>query len=364
MTLASRRICGGCGAIVDAVAMSPTCPNVGDGGDHVLLRELDGSRLPFDLRGDPAWQDRPFLRWRHRLHAWHLAAARGWSDDAFIALVCRLEEAIARIDRRFVVTPLVRADDLSAMLTREAPIFIKDETGHVAGSHKARHLFGTLLALEVLGIDKTQPLAIASCGNAAVAAAVLANASERPLTVFVPTDAERVVVRRLVALGAKVVTCERRAGVPGDPTVHALRESLAHGALSFSCQGTDNGLAIEGGETLGWELANQLAEQGDRVDRVFIQVGGGALGSAVARGLLQARDEGLMAAIPKIHAVQVRQVAPLSRAYEHLAARLVGTVGFDELEPGGGSRREMHAFASRRPPAPRVHEPVFPGGDG
>ncbi len=348
MTLASVRTCGGCGAVVDAVAISPTCPNVGDGGDHVLMRELDDTRLPFDLRGDPAWHDRPFLRWRHRLHAWHLAAAGGWSDEAFIGLVCRLEEAIARIDRRFVVTPLVRADDLAAMLTREAPIFIKDETGNVAGSHKARHLFGTLLALEVLGVDRAQPLAIASCGNAALAAAVLANAAERPLTVFVPTDAERYIVRRLVQLGAKVVTCERRDGVSGDPTVHALREALGRGAISFSCQGSDNGLAIEGGETLGWELANQLAQDGDRVDRVFIQVGGGALGSAVARGLLQARAEGMMAATPKIHAVQIRQVAPLSRAYEHLARRLAEAIGFDELEPACGSRREWHGFAGRR----------------
>ena len=60
-----------------------------------------------------------------------------------------------------------------------ADVWVKDETGNVGGSHKGRHLAGALLhlrAAEALGLAgaSRRPLAIASCGNAAIAAATLA----------------------------------------------------------------------------------------------------------------------------------------------------------------------------------------------
>lgn len=319
----SRRICGGCGCVVDEVTLAPRCPNAGDGGDHVLLRELDEAALPLGFGGDPRYMDRPFLRWRHRLHAWHLGQRRGLGDDDFIALVDRLERAIAEVDGRahgFSTTPLFEARGLAEALGRTGAVLLKDETGNVAGSHKARHLFGILLALEVLEVPRTTPLAIASCGNAALAASVLAKAAGRPIRVFIPSDARPAVVARLARLEAELIVCERTPGVAGDPTVHAFRAAVEAGAVPLSCQGTDNGLAIEGGETLGWEIAQQLA--GRPLDRVFVQVGGGALGSAVGRGLQQAVRAGVLAKMPRVHAVQTRSVAPLARAYERLARRL------------------------------------------
>lgn len=320
---ASRRVCGGCGRVVEGVGLFPRCPDAGDGGDHVLLRELDEARLPFGFAGDPAWPARPFLRWRHRLHAWHLATEMGMSDADFIALVERLEQAVAAVEGRahgFVMTPLVDGRTLAATLGRSGALVLKDETGNVAGSHKARHLFGVLLALEVLGVPRDRPLAIASCGNAALAASVLAKAAGRPIQVFIPSDARPAVVARLSGLGAELVVCERAPGVVGDPTVHAFRAAVDAGAVPFSCQGTDNGLAIEGGETLGWEIVQQLA--GRPLDRVFVQVGGGALGSALGRALQQAVRVGALAKMPRIHALQTRAVQPLARAYERLARRL------------------------------------------
>ena len=86
---------------------------------------------------------------------------------------------------------------------------MKDETGNVSGSHKARHLMGimsTSRSLERAGLvtrEHRRALAIASCGNAALAAAVVARAAGRPLDVFVPPDAHPGVLDRLVALGAR-----------------------------------------------------------------------------------------------------------------------------------------------------------------
>ena len=114
-------------------------------------------------------------------------------------------------------------------------MWVKDETGNVSGSHKARHLFGLLVHLEVverLGLADPahRPhLAIASCGNAALAAAVVAAAGGRVLDVFVPVDADPPVVARLEQLGAHLTVCPRQPGVPGDPTYHRLRQALDRG---------------------------------------------------------------------------------------------------------------------------------------
>lgn len=347
MTLASRLVCQGCGRVVQGLDFA--CPNAGDGHDHVLVRELDEARLPFSLQGDLAFSDRPFLRWRHRLHAYHLGLSRGLSDPAIISKIENLDEAVARIDRRFTVTPLFRADDIASILSREAPIYIKDETGHVAGSHKARHLFPVLLALEVMEVGREVPLAIASCGNAALAAAVLARAAERPLMVFIPPDADPVVVARLGQLGARIQVCTRGGDSRGelelgDPTVAAFQRAVAEGAIPFSCQGHLNGLALEGGETLGWEIADQLAIEQVGLDRVFVQVGGGLLAAALSRGLEQAVHAGRLGHMPRIHPVQTSAVAPLARAYDKLLERLVPNCEVPARDRG----REYVQAAERR----------------
>ena len=50
-------------------------------------------------------------------------------------------------------------------------LWVKDETTNVSGSHKGRHLFGVAVR-EALAPSGEGPWAIASCGNAALAASV------------------------------------------------------------------------------------------------------------------------------------------------------------------------------------------------
>jgi len=203
---------------------------------------------------------------------------------------------------------------------------VKDETGNVSGSHKARHLMGTLVELLVeearlgLAADAPRPpLAIASCGNAALAAAVVARAAQRRLDVYIPTDADPVVVERLRALGANLEVCEREPGVAGDPTYHALLRAVEAGAIPFTCQGNLNGLAIEGGLTLGWEIGAAIGAEGGpaRLDRIVVQVGGGALLSSVIGGLQYGGRP-----LPRVHAVQPATVHPLARAFERVRGRV------------------------------------------
>ena len=257
----------------------------------MLRRVLDVSRLEFSSETD---EPNPFVRWRGLLHAYHLATAHGMSDQAFVELVRGLDDEVARVDGHgFVVTPFMTSSSLAGRLHAAAPVWVKDETDNVSGSHKARHLFGLLVHLEVvrrLGIapGTPPPLAIASCGNAALAAAVVAAAGRRRLLVFVPTDAEPAVVDRLRALGAEITVCPREEGVAGDPTYHRLQAAIADGALPFTCQGNENGLAIEGGETLGYEMASALG--GQSLDHVVVQVGGGALARARSHRACRSRS--------------------------------------------------------------------------
>ncbi len=312
--------CSGCGAETSPSREAPlpfVCPKVvaGDGVDHVLARAF-----PADAALRPGTEDDPFLRYRALSAAHALATREGMTDATFVAAVERVERGIAAVDggRGFVVTPLVRAGALAREIAPGLELWVKDETGNVSGSHKARHLMGILLYLEVareVGLLTGPPprLAIASCGNAALAAAVVARAGGLALEVFIPPDANARVVERLRALGAAIVVCPRTdRSPPGDPCVHAFRAAVAGGALPFCCQGSDNGLTIDGGQTLAYELA----ERAPALDAIFVQVGGGALARALVQGLRLARET-----LPRVFAVQTRGAAPLARAFDRVRAR-------------------------------------------
>ncbi len=303
--------CDGCGAEVWAGPDDPfpfRCPNVGDAAEHVLAPVATDAPFPVEVGANP------FLAFRDRLHFGQL----GLDELDVFALLNDLDARVAAIDGRgFVATPFLHDPRLSEALGCE--LWIKDETNNVSGSHKGRHLYGVLLHLEAarrLGWgDPTGPLAIASCGNAALAAAVLARAADRPLRVFIPPDAAESVVERLMVLGADIVRCERRPGERGDPCHLRFREAVDAGAVPFCCQGPDNGLCLDGGRTLAYELADA------ELDHLFVQIGGGALASSVARGLRELVDARRMPKMPRIHAVQTEGAAPLVRAWERVVAR-------------------------------------------
>jgi len=310
----SRLVCAGCGWEPPAGTLYPfRCARSGsDDVDHVLEHRL-GTEAVLD-RGDDA---NPFVRYREGLYAWHAARAHGLGDGAFVDRVRRLDDAIAAVDGHgFRVTPFGRQPALGERTGVE--LWVKDETGNVAGSHKARHLMGILLYLDVVEQGDKPPLAIASCGNAALAAAVLARAASRALQVFVPPDAEAAVLDRLHALGATVVVCPRAPGERGDPCVHRFHEALAAGALPFCCQGNENGLAIDGGQTLVCEM---LASGAPPLDHLVVQVGGGALASACMQACARAVAAGILERAPCVHTVQTQGAAPLSRAWKLVQQR-------------------------------------------
>ncbi|MCZ6726114.1 MAG: pyridoxal-phosphate dependent enzyme [Acidobacteria bacterium] len=359
-----RLICSGCGYEVPAdEPYAFRCPRAqpGDDIDHVLERLLEPSALPpvDRLRADfLSAEPNPFLKYRLLLGGYQLARRSGWSQSEYEELVTGLDRAIAQVDGHgFEVTPF----EASPALTEELGVrrvWVKDETGNVSGSHKARHLMGLMIHLEIArrlgGAVEASPLAIASCGNAALAAAVVARAAGRELEVFVPEAANRSVVSTLERLGADLKICVREAEITGDPCCHRFRAAVAGGALPFSCQGPDNGLVLEGGQTLVFEMLSTLIAEGAALDRLVVQVGGGALATAAFRAFDEARALGLTASMPRLHAVQSTGASPLARAYDRVVERLLPrVVAPGDLPPDRASRARLVA---ERVPASAVDE--------
>ncbi len=330
--------CAGCGWTApppEEIRYPFRCPKAGRGDtDHVVTRKLDSFKVEW-TRGEDA---NPFIRHRELFTAWHLWKRRGLPDDDYVRLVRELDVAVHLVDGKgFRTTPFGPQAALGTTLGVD--LWVKDETGNVSGSHKARHLFGILLYLAVVERRERPPLAIASCGNAALAAAVLAKAAERELQVFVPTDAEPAVVERLHALGASVTTCPRVEGAAGDPTVHRFHEAVAAGALPFCCQGNENGLTIEGGETLAYEVITQLGAA--ELDDVVLQVGGGAMASAFIQGFRMAHRAGWVSQLPRFHTVQTRGAWPLRRAWDRVQDQLKTLGEVDVIERAMKHRSEF-----------------------
>jgi threonine synthase len=262
----------------------------------------------------------PYLRFRGSLAVDAIGATLGLGDARRREIVAAADARVAAVSGvGFHATPLTRADGLSDALgfSSEGGVWVKDETGNVAGSHKARHLFTILLhlvfaeeasAVPWSGPRDRPPLAIASCGNAAVAAAALAASHDWPIRVFVPPTASAEVTAILARHRAEVIECPRIPNdPPGDPCIHRFRESVADGAVPFSVQGTENVWCLDGGRTLGWELV--AADRWSGLSRVYVQVGGGAFASCIGSAALGARPG------PALHPVQAAGCAPLRRAW-------------------------------------------------
>ena len=406
-TKKTRLWCGGCLHDVGPVDQYPfpfRCSRAepGDDVDHVIRRTLhvstwrtvtapdeDETFVQSWLGSNGGWRHAmdahsPFLKYRQRLYSYHLCRAHGLPETEFAAIVADLDERIESIEGAgFRPTPFAAsrllARDLG--LGERGEIWVKDETGNVSGSHKARHLFGVMLYLRVVeallqrGLFPEDapgaahvvaatagPLAIASCGNAALAAAIVARAAGRALEVYIPTWANRHVVADLQRHGADIRVCERRAGERGDPCYLRFRESTSSGAIPFCCQGPDNGLAIEGGQTLMYEMLDALDSQ--PLDRLFVQVGGGALASACVRGLEEALAAGAIERLPRVHAVQTEAAAPLARAWDRVALDVMRRIGASGFGEGGVVRADerprmaaaIAGHAERRVVFDAIHE--------
>jgi threonine synthase len=344
---AFRLVCAGCGTPVAPIHVEPhpfrcrsadVMPEI----DHVVTKTIDPGQLAWPAGAD----DNPFLRYRTLLYSHDVASgfSRKEAPD-YRDLVTSLDDRVAAVSgQRFRITPFGRQEDLGRALgfSGDGGLWVKDETGNVSGSHKARHLAGIMLYLLCVQDDpnaERPDLAIASCGNAALAAAVVARAAGWTLQAFVPPDANAAVLARLRELGTSLVICPREDGTAGDPCYRGFRAAIAEGAIPFCCQGPDNGLTIEGGETLAYEIVDALGERA--LDAIVVQVGGGALASACVQGFERAVALGRIRRMPRVYTVQTHGAAPLARAHARVAERAARTTLDEALRHAATHRSEF-----------------------
>ena len=297
--------CAVCGTTVDVATPYPfTCPRSSPDRSPPRAAPARRSRRPrSDVLDDP----NPFVAYGPRMAWWAFGAAHGMTEAALVALAREVGDGLRRSRRS-------AAHDLD--LRRGAPttVWVKDETGNVGGSHKGRHLAGILLhlrAAEALGLGDGRSAAAGDRlvrqrrdrrGDAGPACRVAAAGVRAGV-------GAAGVLALIESLGADIVVCPRRDDdPPGDPAMLRFREAVAAGALPFTVQGPENALCLDAGRTLGWEIADAVGAPGGPavLDRVVVQVGGGALAACVGWGLG-----------PRIRldTVQAQGCAPLARAW-------------------------------------------------
>jgi len=334
------------------------CPGSRPAEEHILRRTLPADpELSESIR--TAWASgsrRTFYLFHPLLSGCSLIGYARYRRilDAMTDRLLRLE------GRDFDVTPLTEEPDLKASLGRSGRLWVKNETGNVTGSHKGRHLMGTLLYLEALrelkGETVKQILAIYSCGNAALGASAVACAGGYELHAFVPEDVDPTVAAMLAERGTLVEKIPRARTGEGDPCYLAFRKALnQNGWLPFACAGSDNWSNIEGGATLGWEMVMQLLDRSEKIDSVVIQVGGGALARSVAQALEEALQLRFIDTLPRIHVCQPEGGFPFGRAYLLALAEIARLSGrsfdlrYDRSADPVVQLQRTTAFAAARP---------------
>lgn len=224
------------------------------------------------------------------------------------------------------IGPHIRRTPLLVGGTSSMPLWLKCEFLQHTGVFKARGAFNRqLAALERGDLDPAVGVVVASGGNAGLANAYTAAELGVPATVFVPENAPRVKVDRLLAYGATV----RQAGKEYIEAYEAAQEYVAQSGALF-CHAYDQPEIVAGAGT----LAEEIFEDEPGVDTIVVAVGGGGLYAGVAAAAMgRARIVAMEpASIPTLHAAlqagQPVDVPVSGIAADSLGARRVGNIAF------------------------------------
>ena len=229
-------------------------------------------------------------------------------------------DAEKRISKHIRRTPLLRGG------TSSAPLWLKCEFLQHTGVFKARGAFNRqLAALERGELDPAVGVVAASGGNAGLANAYAAAALGVPATVFVPENAPRVKVERLLAYNATV----RQVGAEYVEAYEAAQEYVAQSGALF-CHAYDQPEIAAGAGT----IAEEILRDEPGIDTIVVAVGGGGLyaglaASASGRAKIVAVEP---VTIPTLHAAleagRPVDVSVSGIAADSLGARRVGEIAF------------------------------------
>ena len=219
-----------------------------------------------------------------------------------IEAIYRAQEALRG---QVVRTPLVTFPDLNTFLGGR--LYLKLENLQHTGSFKYRGALNhvrtlvqssaetpvdipvdTIRGAQDVGTVRTvrtvptvQTVLAVSSGNHAQAVAKAAKDAGLSATLVMPSDAPRVKIARVRALGARVVTFDRQT-----EDREAILQALPEASKAYIIPPYDHPLTIAGQGTIGLEVAEQL--EGASLDQLLICCGGGGLATGTATALQQA----------------------------------------------------------------------------
>ncbi len=201
-------------------------------------------------------------------------------------------------------TPLLPVPGLRAALGLPR-LWVKDDTRNPSGSTKDRASLLVVAKAREYGFDT---IATASTGNAAAALAAVAAAARVRAVVFVPESAPEAKLVQLLCYGAEVV--------PVRGSYDEAFELCLAACCSFGWYNRNTALnpfTIEGKKTAALEIAAALAP--DRADVVLVPTGDGAILAGAAKGFADLAQTGLLAATPRLVAVQPEGSAAIVAAW-------------------------------------------------
>ncbi|UKZ86302.1 uncharacterized protein TrAFT101_002138 [Trichoderma asperellum] len=186
-------------------------------------------------------------------------------SDNVLQVAANAVQARSRIQQHIYKTPLIPAR--VAGKANSANVLFKAENFQLTGSFKIR---GATSKLSIHPADGN--LITASSGNHGIGAACAAKALSRKLTVVVPHSVVPAKLAKIKSYGANVILA---GDDPGQAEQHAQRLA-ASGDYTYVSPYNDAGV-IAGQGT----IALEILEQAERVDNVFVAMGGGGLISGI-----------------------------------------------------------------------------------
>ncbi|MGD9638080.1 MAG: pyridoxal-phosphate dependent enzyme [Alphaproteobacteria bacterium] len=300
------------------------CPESTEAASHPFVLKFEDGDFPQNLieeiRNRYNSGELSFNAFKELLGSWHLANVHNKSDEWQKMVKTASKMCEKNTSKGFVRTPLFKADELAKSIKADCNIFAKNETLQLMGSHKSRHLAGSIIYLETLRMLKgghKKPLAIFSCGNAALGASAAAKAFDYPLYTFVPEHVDSKIENLLTNLDAKVVKVSREGQVgEGDPCNIRFREALNKlNFVPFSCYGYDIWSSIEGAEPLAYEFFFDMEKYQTDIDAFIVQIGGGGLAKSMINGIQNLLKLGIIKKLPRFYTVQTASCYPLAKSY-------------------------------------------------
>jgi len=187
-----------------------------------------------------------------------------------------IESSQRRLRGRAVTTPLVYSPEVERRIGVRT--LLKVETMQRTGTFKFRGACAFISRIPEA--ERGAGVVAYSSGNHAQGVAAAARLFGIPATIVMPDDAPSVKLDRTKALGAEVVTYDRRR-----ESREEIGEALAGERGAILIPPYDHPGTIAGQGTVGLEIARQCEAEGEAPDAVLVPCGGGGLTAGIALAL-------------------------------------------------------------------------------